>query len=161
MMKKCDAPTVSIIIASYNWSSVLHCAITSALRQTLKNFELIVVGDGCTDDSEAVVRSFSERRIQWRNLPFNSGSQSEPNNYGVSIARGRYIAYLGHDDLWHPTHLERLVRSAERTDADVAVSYCVMLGPPRSDVRVLTGVPKRTGSERHFFAPPSSILHRR
>ena len=50
-------PVVSVIIATYNWSAVLGCAIESVLLQTFKNFEVVVVGDGCTDDSEKVDRS--------------------------------------------------------------------------------------------------------
>ena len=53
-----EAPLVSVIIATYNYSSVLRCAIQSALGQTFDDFELLVIGDGCTDDSEAVTASF-------------------------------------------------------------------------------------------------------
>src|SRR5689334_22011953 len=48
-------PLVSVIIATYNWSSVLRLAVHSVLWQTHQDFEILVVGDGCTDDSEAVV----------------------------------------------------------------------------------------------------------
>ena len=101
VMDRRTQPTVSIIISTYNWSSVLRFAIASVLAQTFRSFELIVVGDCCTDDSEAVVESFSDPRIQWYNLTENAGGQFGPNNQGVALARGRYIAYLGHDDLWH------------------------------------------------------------
>src|SRR3954468_6377757 len=106
-------PTVSVIISTYNWSSVLRYAITSVLAQTFSDFELIVVGDCCTDDSEAVVRSFDDQRVGWHNLAQNCGSQFGPNNHGLSLARGPYIAYLGHDDLWHQDHLARLVCGIE------------------------------------------------
>src|SRR5258707_8831106 len=69
-------PLVSVIIATYNWSTVLRMAIHSVLWQTGQNFELLVIGDGCTDDSEDVVRSFGDARIHWHNLPVNSGNQS-------------------------------------------------------------------------------------
>ena len=58
------APAVSVVIATYNWSSVLRFAIRSVLAQHLADFELIVVGDGCTDDSDAVVRGFGDARIR-------------------------------------------------------------------------------------------------
>src|SRR4029453_18799999 len=98
-------PSVSVIIAAYNWSSVLRCAIASVLRQTFTDFELWVVGDACTDDSEAVARSFGDPRVHWHNLERNSGSQWAPNNAGAVRARGEYIAYLGQDALWDPRHL--------------------------------------------------------
>src|ERR1041385_1945984 len=101
-------PRVSVIIPTYNWSSVLRYSIRSALWQTMQDFELIVVGDGCTDDSAEVVASFQDPRVSWHNLPSNCGSQSIPNNKGLELARGQYVAYLGHDDIWLPQHLEIL-----------------------------------------------------
>src|SRR5215216_5001189 len=100
-----DLPLVSVVTATYNYSSVLKYAIQSVLWQTYQNFELWVIGDACTDDSEAVVASFGDSRIHWVNLPENSGNQAVPNNEGIARARGKYIAYLGHDDLWYPNHL--------------------------------------------------------
>ena len=56
-------PKVTVIIPTYNWSSVLHYAVASVLRQTYTDFELIVSGDGCTDDSEEVVTAFDDPRV--------------------------------------------------------------------------------------------------
>lgn len=153
-------PAVSVIISTYNWSSVLPYALQSVQWQSLQDFEVLVVGDGCTDDSEAVVGAFGDPRVRWHNLPANSGSQSGPNNAGLRLARGRYVAYLGHDDVWHPTHLSAAVDALERADADVAYGLTVMIGPPGSEARILTGVPP-PGGDRPLFVPPSSILHRR
>jgi glycosyltransferase involved in cell wall biosynthesis len=66
-------------------------------------------GDACTDDSAELVASYRDPRLHWFNLPTNSGYQSAPHNEGLRRARGRYVAYLNHDDLWLPNHLERLV----------------------------------------------------
>ena len=99
------APSVSVITATYNWSSVLRYAIQSVLWQSLQDFEMLIIGDGCTDDSAEVVASFHDERLLWHNLPHNSGSQSVPNNLGLEMARAPFVAYLGHDDLWSPTLL--------------------------------------------------------
>src|SRR6266513_1317224 len=112
-------PAVTVIIPTYNWSSVLPYSIGSALRQSFTDFELLVVGDGCTDDSAAVVAATDDPRVRWINLPVNSGHQSAPNNEGLRQARGEIIAYLGHDDLWLPHHLQVLL-SALDEGADVA-----------------------------------------
>src|SRR5437773_8305304 len=117
-------PAVTVIIPTYNWSSVLPYSIGSALRQTFTDFELLVVGDGCTDDSEAVVGRIGDSRVRWINLPTNTGHQSEPNNEGLRQARGQYIAYLGHDDLWLPHHLSCLVSALEQ---DAYLAYCADL----------------------------------
>src|SRR6516225_1545481 len=152
-------PFVSVITATYNWSSVLRYAIQSVLWQTLQDFEMLIIRDGCTDDSAEVVGSFQDPRLRWHNLPENSGHQSVPNNTGLAMARGKYVAYLGHDDLWYPTHLANLVNELEKANADVANSVCLMIGPPGSGVRCLTGGTSRTGTSK--WTPPSCVMHKR
>ena len=128
------APVVSVVIATYNRSGVLRYAIETALGQTLKNIEVLVIGDGCTDDSPEVVAAFQDSRLLWHNLPSNTGSQSVPNNTGIAMARGCYVAYLSHDDLWMPHHLEALVSTVERDQAD---GGCVEARSPADRTRSL------------------------
>jgi glycosyltransferase involved in cell wall biosynthesis len=147
-----------VIIATYNWSGALRYAIRSVLWQTLQDFELLVVGDACTDDSEQVVSSFNDDRVHWHNLSHNSGNQSGPNNKGLELARGRYVAYLGHDDVWYPSHLATLVDTLERTNADLAFTLSELVGPPGSGLWSINGFPTETVGDVH--PPPSSIMHR-
>lgn len=149
------APLVTVIIATYNWSSVLRHAIRSVREQAYSTWELLVIGDGCTDDSEQVVRSFGDPRISWTNLPENSGSQSAPNNAGLAVARGEYVAYLGHDDLWLPDHLTRLVAALDRTRAGIASTVVETIGPPGSNVRRIPLHGRFAERSR-----PSSVMHR-
>lgn len=154
-------PTVSILMATYNWSAALRCSLESVLMQTFRDFEVLVTGDGCTDDSESVVRSFGDDRLLWNNLPANAGSQSGPNNYGLAKARGSTIAYLGHDDLWWPTHLQNALHAFEAHDAEMVCSGAVVFANAESGVRSVTGFfPNNRYTLRHFF-PPSSMLHTR
>ncbi len=154
-------PRASVVIATYNWSDALRLSLAAALGQTMGDIEVLVVGDGCTDDSERVVAACGDARARWIGLEQNSGSQSEPNNVGIASARAPWIAYLGHDDLWHPRHLEQLVAAAERHRADLAYAVGILYGPPGSGVRWLTGVTPSGRPERDVFLPPSTILHRR
>src|SRR6185437_3443038 len=85
MVNSKSRPTVSVILSTYNWSSALACALRSVQLQSFADYEVLVVGDGCTDDSEAVVASFGDMRFKWHNLERHSGSQSGPNNYGLSV----------------------------------------------------------------------------
>lgn len=154
-------PRVSIITATYNYSSVLRYAIRSALAQTFGDFEHLVIGDGCTDDSAEVVAEFNDARLRWFNLPANTGSQSLPNNKGLELARGEYIAYLGHDDLWHPTHLAALVQALDEQHADWAHPLAVMLGPEGSGVHELIGLVPPNGDVSAATFITSGVMHRR
>ena len=153
------SPRVSIITATYNRSNVLRYAIESALWQTFSDFEMLVIGDCCTDDSAEVVASFGDPRLQWRNLPENSGNQSGPNNAGLEVARGKFIAYLGHDDIWLPHHLEVLVEKLETTGADMAYSRLEMIEPPETGFKALSGITSFGDFEREVPIPPSSLMH--
>src|SRR3954471_8288451 len=111
-----QAPLVSVIIPTWNRAPMLRLAIATVLAQDLAggDFEVLVIGDACTDDSAAVVASFADPRLHWHNLAQNSGSASVPTNAGLRRARGRYIAHLGHDDFWFPWHLSALVSVIEQ-----------------------------------------------
>ena len=153
------SPRVTIITATYNWSNVLRFAIESVLWQTLEDFELLVVGDGCSDDSEEVVGSFHDDRIHWHNLPKNVSNQYGPNNRGLELARGEHIAYLGQDDVWHPHHLETLTHVLDETGASLAYSIAELIGPPPQITRSLTGLALDGADHYELFVPPSSIMH--
>lgn len=153
-------PKVSVIIATYNYSSVLRYAIATVLWQSFRDFELIVVGDCCTDDSQDVVESFGDARIQWLNLGENSGSKSLPQNAGIERARGEYVAYLAHDDLWHPAHLETLVGAVEESAADFAHTVAVYVPPPGETQRYVSGVfPDQF--RKGYALVHSSVMHRK
>ena len=68
-------PRVTVVMATYNWATVLPYSIASILDQTFTDFELLVIGDGCTGDSAEVVAGFDDPRVQWHNLPSNAGHQ--------------------------------------------------------------------------------------
>jgi GT2 family glycosyltransferase len=157
------------VIATYNRPQVLDYAIRSVLQSNFDDWELIVVGDGCTDDTEALVRSFGDPRISWHNLPENSGNQAAPNNAGAERARGRCLFFLNHDDMWFANHLGGSIEFLERTGADVAFSPVALLlrsghesGPPdpQADAIVLDGVAP-TGYDPRVFVIASSWAIRR
>lgn len=161
-MTSSRAPVFSVVIATWNWSAALHLALQSVLDQTFADFEVLIVGDACSDDSAEVVAAFGDTRLHWHNLDARCGNQWDPNNYGLSVARGEYVAYLGHDDLWWPTHLASAHAAFERSRADMVAAVALMYGPPQSGMRCVTGFfPNDTYSPRSCFFPPSSMLHRR
>jgi hypothetical protein len=153
-------PAFSVVIATYNWSAALKVALASVRAQTFQDFEVLVVGDACTDDSETVVASFKDKRFRWCNLPVNCGSQWGPNNHGLSLARGKYVAYLGHDDVWWPTHLALAYEAFESHGADVVAAATLLYGPTASGIYAVTGFFPNDEFQSRYFFPPSSMAHR-
>lgn len=123
------APSVSVIIPTYNRSQTLRHAIKSVRSSSLVDWELVVVGDACTDDTAECVAGFNDPRIRFFNLPSRCGDQSGPNNYGISQARGRYVAFLNHDDFYFPDHLAACVSELERRSADFVWVPCAVARP--------------------------------
>lgn len=113
------APRVTVVVATYNRSNVLRWALRSLQRQSVTDWEAWIIGDGCTDDTGDVVASLSDRRLQFFDLPRNVGDQSGPNNEGIRRAQARFVAFLNHDDLWFPDHLESCLEPLEANDADL------------------------------------------
>ncbi len=112
-------PRVSILIPTYNYAHYLEEAITSALQQTYKDFEVIIVDDQSTDNTDEVVLPYlSDERVRYYKNETNLGL-SKNFNESLKYARGEYIKYLLADDLLHPELLETFVPIM---DANPAIS---------------------------------------
>lgn len=100
-----DWPLISIIIPVFNGSNYLEEAINSALSQTYKNIEIVVINDGSNDNEKTrmVALSFGDS-IQY--FEKENGGVSSALNYGVRHSRGAYIAWLSHDDLFSPNKIQ-------------------------------------------------------
>jgi teichuronic acid biosynthesis glycosyltransferase TuaG len=104
-------PSVSVVIPAYNAEKYISDAIESVLCQSYKDFELLVVNDCSTDDTKLVVEGLAllDKRVYLINLSTNNGAPAAPRNVGIRLARGRWIAFLDADDIWHPCKLQRQV----------------------------------------------------
>jgi GT2 family glycosyltransferase len=113
---------ISVVIPAYNQGAFLAEAVSSALAQTHPDVEVIVVDDGSTDDTPAVLRAFADRPNVTVIRQPNAGLPAARNR-GLAAARGAYVCFLDSDDAILPAHLERL---AGPLDADPAIgfSYC-------------------------------------
>lgn len=98
-------PVVSVIITTYNRADLIGEAIQSVLNQTHQNFELIIVDDGSTDKTKAVVEAFADPRIEYIFMA-NWGGPARPRNIGIKRAKGEFIAFLDADDYWKENKLE-------------------------------------------------------
>ena len=103
---------VSIIMPSYNTAKFIEETIDSVLSQTYANWELIIVDDCSTDDTDAVVAKYQDDRIRYLKNEKNSGA-AVSRNRALREAKGRWIAFLDSDDLWTPDKLEKQIRFME------------------------------------------------
>ncbi|WP_414828110.1 glycosyltransferase family 2 protein [Alteromonas sp. H39] len=114
-------PTVSVIIPVFNAGKFIRSTLESVFSQTYTDFEVVIVNDGSTDDSESVIRSFNDNRIVY--IAQENGGVSAARNNGIFHAQGKYVAFLDADDLWHPEKL-RLQVAALEENPDVHLCYC-------------------------------------
>ena len=161
-----DTPLVSVVVPTYNRVQLIGETIESILAQQYSNLELIVVCDGCTDQTETVVRSFKDARVRLV-MQDNSGGPARPRNAGVSRAVGKYVAFCDDDDLWMPQKLRLQVALMEREpNAALCFAGGIVFGDGR---RPLLGYRlKRSPRRNHFrallysnFILNSSVLVRR
>jgi teichuronic acid biosynthesis glycosyltransferase TuaG len=114
-----SAPLVTIVMPAYNSANYIAATIESVLNQSFGSFELLIVNDCSKDNTEDVVKKFIEDddRIQLISLAENRGAPAGPRNIGIKAARGRWIAFLDSDDIWHPNKLNRQIEILNLTGA--------------------------------------------
>ena len=112
------SPVLSIILPVYNGEAFLERALESVLSQTLQNWELIVINDGSTDCSGAIVRRFLSVDTRIRYQEQENRGLSAARNAGFRLAKGAYIAFLDADDYVEPDYYQRLTESAVYYESD-------------------------------------------
>lgn len=115
-------PLVSVVLPTYNRARLLSRAVKSVLDQTYPNFELIVVDDCSTDDTEDVVKGFQDDRIRYIRHEKNQGAPIARNT-GIKAAKGKYIAFQDSDDVWCSTKLEKQENAFNSAPTDLGVIY--------------------------------------
>lgn len=156
--------SISVVIPTHNRRAHVLLAIESALAQTRAALEVIVVADGCTDDTAQAISALDDERIVLLDLPKAPGFGWENRNEALRLARGDVIAYLSDDDLWMPDHLQRV---GELFDAEVAdlvqANACVIHPDGRLELSALDWrVPvyrQRFLSNEENRTPSSAISH--
>lgn len=122
---------------THNRSWIVGRAIKSVLDQSFKDFELIIVNDGSTDDTDLVLKEFTDNRIVVIKSETNSGL-SHARNIGLKNAKGELVAYLDSDNLWYPQFLEVMCEAFdEKTVMVYSGQNLLLVGGTRNNPKVL------------------------
>jgi len=114
---------VSVIMPTYNRRAVIGRAIDSVLDQTFRNFELIIVDDGSTDDTQSLIITDYREHLKSGKIKYfqeKNGGVSKARNFGLSVSEGNVIAYLDSDNYWLDTYLEKMVSALSDNDKNTA-----------------------------------------
>ncbi|AHF60203.1 TPA: glycosyltransferase family 2 protein [Streptococcus suis] len=113
---------ISIIVPIYNVEQYLSKCINSIVNQTYKHIEILLVNDGSTDNSEEICLAYAKKDSRIRYFKKENGGLSDARNYGISRAKGDYLAFIDSDDFIHSEFIQRLHEAIERENALVAVA---------------------------------------
>lgn len=110
---------ISVIIPVYNKQAYLEKCISSVLNQSYKDYEIIIINDGSTDNSREIILSFTDPRISL--IDVKNGGVSSARNIGISEARGNFICFIDADDWIEPSYLKNIVSSANLEECDIII----------------------------------------
>ncbi len=144
-------PDVSVILSTYNrfrqegdCPCLLKRAVDSILNQKFTNFELILIDDNSSDGSKTYCEqiAMSDPRVQFYHFKKNSGLPAKRYNFGMSVAKGKYISFMFDDDAWEPNALEDLHHAIENKHKSCGMVYGIAKlysGGDRQNVKILGG----------------------
>ncbi len=112
---------VSVIVPVYNVEKYIDKCLESLEKQTLKDFEVIIVNDGTKDNSEAIIKKYLARNKNFKYYKKENGGLSDARNYGLKYASGEYIAFLDSDDYISFEAYEKMYNKAKTNDYDIVV----------------------------------------
>lgn len=113
-------PLASIIMPTYNRGKTISNAIDSIINQTYKNFEIIIIDDGSTDNTEEIIKNYSDSRLIY--LKTENGGVSKARNLGLLKKKGEYTFFLDSDNTWKKNYLEVMLCYFQSTNLDCAYS---------------------------------------
>ena len=135
---------------SYNTGSFIGSSIKSILEQTYKTWELIIVDDASTDNTDEIVEPFlCDRRIQYIKNDFNVGAANS-RNAALRMARGRWIAFLDSDDLWKKDKLKKQIAFMESKQIDFSYTEYEEIDEKGTDTGVIVSGPDKINKAKMF-----------
>lgn len=135
---------ISIVLTVYNRKSLIFRAIKSIEKQTYKNFEVIIVDDGSTDEIENILIPFIKDKNNYKYLRHSNRKPAYSLNSGILVSSGKYITFLDSDDEYKPDHLEKRIEFFNyNKDIDLICSTATLIG-----------------NEKDFFVPDVKDVHK-
>ncbi|HET7101594.1 MAG TPA: glycosyltransferase family A protein, partial [Terriglobia bacterium] len=113
----------TVVVTTYNYAHLLSDALRALAAQTVNDFELLIVDDGSTDNTEEIVEQFRPQFQDFHYLKKPNEGAANARNHGVQSARGTHIAILDADDVWSPRYLEAVRQKFQSTPQTEAV-FC-------------------------------------
>lgn len=151
---------VTVILPTYGRPDALVCAVQSVQFQTISNWRLLIIGDACNDVTRAAITPYLiDSRIKYVNLPWRCGEQALLNSAGMAVAQSEFIAFLNHDDLWTPDHLELACRTLQESGGDFFIGRSAWIWESTSDSLELPSIDCVSSGLRDFTKIFSSGYH--
>jgi Glycosyl transferase family 2 len=118
-----DNPLVSVVIPAFNAANTIQETLASVSRQTYENLDIIVVDDGSTDDTGAIVQRHCRSDPRVRVIRKSNGGVASARNAGIQSSKGTFVALIDADDLWHPTKIAKQMEMLLAGGAEMALVY--------------------------------------
>jgi glycosyltransferase involved in cell wall biosynthesis len=128
-----NTPLVTVLIPTYNCATYIRTAIDSALAQTYPAVEIIVIDDGSTDETQAILQSYKDKIHIIKQS--NQGAATA-RNAGLAIAQGEYIATLDADDSWLPERLEKMVKFMQNSPCDIVLTNFYLVNEANQYIKI-------------------------
>lgn len=142
---------VSVIIPTFNSEKYISDTIVSVQNQTYQNWQIILVDDASTDQTQTIITTFlTDKRIQFYPLEINSGT-GVTRNFGVSKAVGKYISFLDADDLWKPEKLEKQIDFLKKNNLPFTFSFYDCIDEQGNSLNRRIEAPRNLSYRQLFF----------
>lgn len=157
-------PVFTILLPTHNRADVLRCSLQSILAQNFQSYEVLIIADGCTDNSADIVAGFNDKRLKWFDFPKGPGFGYGNRNKALKHAKGDLIALATHDDLYLPDHLSRMAQVFLNSDIKWAYSRPCWIDDNGLCIPFFGNLHSEKELKRFYvrnFIPSSCIVYRR
>ncbi|KDN55274.1 glycosyltransferase family 2 protein [Flavobacterium seoulense] len=146
-----EKPLVSVIIPTFNSEKYISDTIISVQNQTYQNWEIILVDDGSTDETQTIITSFlTDKRIQFYSLEKNLGT-GVARNFALEKANGKYISFLDADDLWKLDKLEKQINFMKTNNLPFTFSFYDCIDEQGNSLNKRVEAPRNLSYLQLFF----------